>query len=62
MWGNKMGIDELVIGYDLCNDYSQISYYLPADVGVTEPENLYMSEGNYPEMMPVAVCKKRGED
>ena len=57
-----MGIDELVIGYDLCNDYSQISYFLPADVGVTEPENLYMSEGNYPEMMPVAVCKKRGED
>ena len=53
-------MDELILGYDLCNDYGQISCYMPGDV--SQPETVNLGEGAFPELMPVAVCKKRGED
>lgn len=53
-------MDDLILGYDLCNDYGQISCYKPGDV--SQPESVPLGEGANPELMPVAVCKKRGED
>lgn len=53
-------MEELILGYDLCNDYGQISCYMPGDI--QQPESLLLGDGAFPELMPVAVCKKRGED
>ena len=54
-------MDGLIIGYDLCNDYGQISCYVPGEAS-QQPEGLNLGDGAFPELMPVAVCKKRGED
>ena len=49
----------LVIGYDLCNDYCRISYFVnyhdePADLAFSDEENPYLIHNS--------ICKKKGED
>lgn len=51
-------IQELLLGIDICDDYSQVSYYNPQLGGA---ENLAFSgEGSC--MMPTVVCKEKGSD
>ena len=52
-------MDELILGFDLCNDYSQVSVYRP---GEKEPVTIIFGEGEFANQVSTTVCKKRGED
>ncbi len=52
-------MDELILGFDLCNDYSQVSVYRP---GEKEPYTVIFGEGDFADQVSTTVCKKKGED
>ena len=52
-------MEELILGYDLCNDYCRISCYEP---GQLEPVDLAFSEEEHAYVVQTAVCKKREKD
>ena len=48
-----------MIGYDICNDYSQVAWYRP---GMKEPEAVVFGEGDHPTQVATAICKRRGKN
>ena len=51
--------NELIIGYDLCNDYSQISYF---NFTQQEPKTVSTTAGEEKFLIPTALLKKQGAD
>ena len=47
------------MGIDICDDYSQISYFNPQTL---EAENLGLSEEEASCMVPTVICKEKGKD
>ena len=52
-------MQELVLGIDICDDYSQISYYNPQ---IFDVENIGLTDGEGSCMIPTVICKERGKD
>lgn len=52
-------MQELVLGIDVCDDYSQISYYDPQTYDV---ENIGMTDEESSCMIPTVICKEKGKD
>lgn len=52
-------MEGLILGIDLCDDYSQISCFLP-DKMEAEPVAFGNEGGQY--LIPTVICKKKGED
>lgn len=50
---------ELIIGYDLCNDYSQISYF---NYAIGEPKTISTAVGKEKFQIPTVLLKKQGAD
>jgi len=57
--GNDEVRTELLIGYDLCNDYSQISYF---NFGLKEPKTISTTAGEEKFQIPTVLLKKKGID
>lgn len=51
--------NELLIGYDLCNDYSQISYF---NFALKEPKTISTTAGEEKFQIPTVLLKKAGMD
>lgn len=51
--------NELLIGYDLCNDYSQISYF---NFNQMEPKTISIAAGEEKFQIPTVLLKKSGID
>lgn len=51
--------NELIVGYDLCNDYSQISYY---DFTNGEPKTISTTAGKENFLIPMILLKKKGAE
>lgn len=49
----------IVAGFDLCDDYSQVSCYISGEL---EPKDIEFSRGENIYSIPTVVCKKRGAD
>jgi hypothetical protein len=54
----QMG-EELIVGYDLCNDYSQISYF---NYKHAEPKTISTTAGEEKYQIPTVLLKKEGTD
>ena len=52
-------MQELVLGIDVCDDYSQISYYNPQ---VYDVENIGLTDEEGSCMIPTVICKEKGTD
>ncbi len=52
-------MDTFILGFDLCDDYSQVAWYQP---GMKEPEAVVFGEGDHPTQIATAVCKMRGRE
>ncbi|MCD2493047.1 DUF5716 family protein [Lacrimispora sp. NSJ-141] len=52
-------MQELLLGIDICDDYSQISYFNPQTL---EAENLGLTEDESSCMVPTVICKEKGTD
>ncbi len=52
-------MEGLLLGIDLCDDYSQISCFRPLNM---EPEPVALEENSSSGLIPTVICKKRGED
>lgn len=52
-------MQELLLGIDICDDYSQISYFNPQTL---EAENLGLTEDEGSCMVPTVICKEKGTD
>ncbi|MCI8466282.1 MAG: hypothetical protein HFI63_10615 [Lachnospiraceae bacterium] len=50
-------MQELVLGIDICDDYSQISYYNPQTFDV---ENIGLTDEEGSCMVPTVICKEKG--
>ena len=48
---------QIYIGYDLCNTFSQVSYYLP---GMKGPVSLSTKIGGDNYLIPTVMYRKRG--
>ena len=52
-------MQELVLGIDVCDDYSQISYYNPRAFDV---ETIGLTDEESSCMIPTVICKEKGTD
>ena len=52
-------MEGLLLGIDLCDDYSQISCFRPLDM---EPEPVALGDDTSSGLIPTVICKKKGED
>ena len=52
-------MEGLLLGIDLCDDYSQISCFRPLNM---EPEPVSLGEQDSSGLIPTVLCKKKGED
>lgn len=52
-------MQELVLGIDVCDDYSQISYYSPQ---IFDVEIIGLTEEESSCMIPTVICKEKGKD
>ena len=52
-------MQELLLGIDICDDYSQISYF---DAQTLSAENLGLTEEESSCMVPTVICKEKGTD
>ncbi len=52
-------MQELLLGIDICDDYSQISYYNPQALDV---ENIGLTDEENSCMVPTVICKEKGTD
>lgn len=51
--------ENLILGFDLCNDYSQVAWYTP---DMPEPEPVLFGQGDHPTQIATAVCRRRGRE
>lgn len=52
-------MEGLLLGIDLCDDYSQVSCFRPLDM---EPEPVALGDDTFSGLIPTVICKKKGED
>ena len=52
-------MQDLLLGIDICDDYSQISYFNPQTL---EAETLGITEEEASCMVPTVICKEKGTD
>ena len=52
-------MQELLLGIDICDDYSQISYFNPQTL---DAENIGLTDEESSCMVPTVICKEKGTD
>ena len=52
-------MQELLLGIDICDDYSQISYFNPQTL---DAENIGLTDEDSSCMVPTVICKEKGTD